>query len=257
MTWSFLFFLVLALREPTAIPEGFQRLSTRQRLLVLLAGVFLALHFAGWIAALQLTVVAHSVMLAATHPVFAIILSPFLLKERGGWQSLLALVLSLGGIALIVGQDLLVGTTHLYGDMLALSAALFITLYLFIARYLRGAIDLIPYLTIVYGSAALTLLILVLWNGQSLTGYSNQVYIMMFLLAAIPTGIGHSLLNWASRRMAVHKVNLAAQGETIFAALLAFLIFAEKPYGWFYYGALLVLGGIFLAMSERDQAASK
>ena len=74
----------------------------------------------------------------------------------------------------------------------------------------------------------------------------------MFLLALIPTGIGHSLLNWAARKIPVYKVNFSVLGEPLIASLLAYFLFAEKPYGFFYLGAVLILVGIVLALLDQS-----
>ncbi len=65
------FWLELVRRGPPAWPE--LRYSV-------LAGVALALHFATWIASLRYTTVAHSVLLVATHPMFVIAISLWLLR---------------------------------------------------------------------------------------------------------------------------------------------------------------------------------
>ena len=56
-------------------------LSRRELLLGLLAGVFLALHFATWISSLEYTTVASSVVFVTTGPLWVALLSPFFLRE--------------------------------------------------------------------------------------------------------------------------------------------------------------------------------
>ena len=71
---------------------------------------------------------------------------------------------------------------------------------------------------------------------------------MMLLLALVPTGIGHSLLNWAARRLEAYKVNMTNLGEPVVASALAVLFFAEFPGVWFYPGAALILAGIAITL---------
>jgi drug/metabolite transporter (DMT)-like permease len=249
MFWSTLILLLYQLfKEPVSL--RFQNLSRRSRQLVFLAGVLLALHFASWIASIQLTKISHALVLMSTHPVFALLLSPLFLKERGSWHTVAAAILTFLGIVTIAGQDVFGFDGKFLGDMLALASALFVTLYLLIARHQREKIDLIPYLVAVYASATLLLLLLVIIRGYSLFQYPLQVHGMMLLLALIPTGIGHSLINWAARKIPVYKVNFSILGEPIIASILAFFIFQEKPYGFFYLGALFIMLGIFLALMD-------
>jgi drug/metabolite transporter (DMT)-like permease len=264
MFWSALLFAILFLRQPQEARKS--ALSHRQRWLVFSAGFLLAMHFITWIASLKLTTIAHSLTLESTHPVFAVLLSPFLLKEKAGWRSIVAVLSTFVGILIIGGQDLFLSGSgslkeqffsgdffaeQFFGDMLAVSSALFLTLYLFIARFLRGNINLVSYLVKVYGAAAGVLLIFNILAGYPLLDYSLKIHFFMLLLALIPTGIGHSLFNWAARRVEAYKVSLASLGEPVLASIMAYFFFREVPYGWFYTGAVFILLGIVLAMGER------
>ena len=251
MFWSSGILLVYQLKaNPAAL--RIHRWPERSLRFIGLAGVLLALHFASWIASVQLTTISHSLILESTHPVFAIILSPFLLRERGGWKSVVAAVLTFAGILIIGGQDFHMSDLRFWGDFLALLSALFVTLYIFIARNQREKMDLIPYLIAVYSGAALTLLILILFSGYHLYAYPWFVHGMMFFLALIPTGVGHSLINWAARKIPAYKVNFTILGEPVIASVLAYFIFNEKPYGLFYPGAGFILLGIVLALLDQS-----
>jgi drug/metabolite transporter (DMT)-like permease len=252
MFWStFLLLLYQLLKNPSELKVPL--FDKKSRIFLIIAGVFLALHFSTWIASVQLTTISHSLILESTHPVFALVLSPFLLKERGHWKSILAAFITLGGIIIIAGQDLNVNSQRFLGDLLALAGALFVTLYLFVARQQRDKIKILPYLIWVYGSATVTLLILIIIMGYSLIMYDVKIHFMMLLLAIIPTGIGHSLINWGARRIPVYKVNFFILGEPIIASILAYLILFEKPYGLFYIGAVFVLSGIVLALLDKPE----
>ncbi len=220
---------------------------------VLLAGLFLALHFFTWISSVQQTLISHSLVLESTHPIFALLLSPLLLKEKGSFRSVLAAAITLGGILLIGSQDWGSSGSRFTGDVLAVVSALLFTFYIFVARFVRQRLEILPYLVGVYGSAAVFLFWGMILQQQPLVRYSWQVHLFMLLLALIPTIVGHSLLNLAARRMKAYKVNFAVLGEPVLSSILAFLIFGEKPYGWFYPGAVLVLGGIYLAFSEKSR----
>ncbi len=251
MFWSTLLFLgYQLLHHPPAL--RYKTIPNKSKKLFFLAGILLALHFATWIASIQLTKISHSLILESTHPVFALLLSPFILKEKGSWYAFIAAILALCGIMVIAGQDLFSVNGKFLGDMLALAAALFVTLYLLIARHQREMIDLIPYLIAVYAVAAFTLLFLIVLFGYPLFHYPLTIHFMMLLLAMIPTGIGHSLLNWAARKIPVYKVNFSILGEPLIASLLAYLLFREKPYGFFYLGALLITAAIILAVLDQN-----
>src|SRR5512143_3597781 len=57
-------------------------LDRRRRVLLVAAGLALALHFATWVASLSYTTVASSVLLVNTAPLFAVVLSRLFLHEK-------------------------------------------------------------------------------------------------------------------------------------------------------------------------------
>ncbi len=247
MFWSAFLFTVLQLRfNPTAL--RYKGLHRRSKLLIGIAGLFLAAHFWTWIASVQLTTIAHALILGSTHPVFALLFAPLLLKERSSWRAALAAVVTMIGVLIIAGQDFQFAHGNLQGDILAVFSALFVTFYIFVARHQREKIDLIPYLIGVYTSASFILLVVILAKGLPLFSYPIRIHGIMLLLALVPTGIGHSLINWAARKIEAYKVNFSILGEPVFASLLAFFIFGEKPYGLFYVGAVFIVAGIFLSL---------
>lgn len=258
MLWSALLFgMIVRVRSHMTPHQArrkfFKSLIWKERWLIFIAGILLALHFATWIFSLQLTTISHSLLILSSQPVFALILSPIILREKGGWRSIVAVAITIIGVMIIVWQDFGFEIEQVWGDLLSLVSALFVTLYIFIARFFRQKIDLLPYLMMVYGSAALTLIIVSFFGNYPIVNYPVKIHLLMFLLALIPTGIGHSLLNWSARKIEVYKVNIASLGELVLASFMAFIFFGEKPYGIFYVGASLIVIGIILAISEKDR----
>ena len=250
LLWSTLLFLLYQLlANPRSLT--YPHLTKKSKLLIFLAGILLALHFGTWIASVQNTLISHALILGSIHPVFALLLSPLFLKERGSWLTVLAAAVTLMGIVLIGGQDFHLTGSKFIGDLLAVISALFVTIYILIARHQRQNIDFIPYLIAVYAIAALTLFFMILLFQLPIFQYSLRAHLFMLFLALIPTGIGHTLINWAARRIEIYKVNFSILGEPVISSVLAYIFFGEKPYGLFYLGALFIIGGILLALTER------
>src|SRR6185369_10365296 len=117
----------------------------------LAAGALLGLHFACWITSLAMTSIASSVVLVATAPVFAALLSSGLLGERAGRVSWTGIALAVLGSALIAWGDTTSGAAPehaapVVGDLLALAGALFGALYLTLGRRVRELVPLPGYL---------------------------------------------------------------------------------------------------------------
>ena len=77
------------------------RLSRREVILAVAAGLFLGLHFATWISSLEYTTVASSVVLVSTGPLWVALLSPFFLNESLSSDAFAGLALALLGGTII------------------------------------------------------------------------------------------------------------------------------------------------------------
>src|SRR3990170_7716164 len=180
--------------------------------LAALSGFFLSLHFATWITSLQYTTVASSVVLVSTAPLWVALLSPLTIKEPLPRLILFGMGMALLG-SMIIGlsdscswsnmrlvcpplNEFIRGRAFL-GDFLALIGAWMAAGYLLIGRRLRAGMSLVPYVFIVYGAAALVLVVIMLAAGQTPWGYPPQATVWFLLLALVPQLLGHSTFNWA------------------------------------------------------------
>jgi len=148
------------------------KLSRRDLSLVLLSGLFLALHFWLWITSLSYTSIASSVVLVTAHPAFVVIVSYFLWRERLHKAAFGGIAIAFTGVIIISYSGLTFGSQAYLGNLLALMAGLVMGAYLITGRQLRARIDFVSYLTAIYAVAAIALLIAVAISGTSLFGYS-------------------------------------------------------------------------------------
>jgi drug/metabolite transporter (DMT)-like permease len=136
-------------------------------------------------------------------------------------------------------------------DLLALAGAIMAAGYLIIGRKLRARISLISYIFIVYGMAAIVLVMIMVASGLSPFGYSPITYFWFVLLALIPQLLGHSTFNWALRYLSTAYVSIAMLGEPIGSTLLAYIFLQETPGVLKMFGAILILAGIYLAAQSE------
>ncbi|MDP3062242.1 MAG: DMT family transporter [Chloroflexota bacterium] len=228
------------------------RLTRRELFLALCAGGLLAVHFASWIASLERTSVASSVVLVTATPLMVAVASRLLFKESLARRVLVGIGLGLAGSLAIAWGDLgRGGGEELLGDGLALLGAVAMTGYLLIGRRLRASVPVLPYLTIVYGCAALLLLAAAGASGASLVGYSGRTYTFLVLIALAPQVVGHSLLNWTLARVTATVVSVSVMAEPVASTLLAYLILHETPPATSLAGGAVILAGIYLALRRR------
>ncbi len=244
---------------PVASAKSLKRvrtLSVKDVSLIVLASVFLAVHFALWITSLSYTSIASSVILVTVHPVFVALISYFLWKERLTGMQLIGIILTLCGAVLINYGSFTLSSEALLGDMLALFAGLMVGGYLIIGRHLRTRIDITGYLALNYSGAAVFLLIATLTAGKPLFGYSGMTYLWLVLVALVPQLIGHSSFNLALRLLPATFVSIAILGEPVGATLLGYIILNEVPTLNELIGGTIVIIGIFTVLRQAPQTAS-
>ncbi len=243
-------------------------LKAKELGLALAAGVFLALHFSTWISSLEYTTVASSVVLVTTTPLWVALFAPFTIKEPITRLIMLGMLLALAG-GVIVGlsdacqvttgrlacpplSDFIRGSAFI-GDILALSGAVMAAGYVIIGRRLRSSMSLIGYIFVVYGMAAVVLVLIMLASGESAFGYPASAYVWLLLLALIPQLLGHSSFNWALGYLSAAYVSITLLGEPIGTIILAYFLLGEAPSGLKIIGAILILLGIFIASQNESR----
>lgn len=221
-----------------------------------LAGLFLALHFATWITSLTYTSVAASTSLGTTTPVWVALTSWLFLSQSPPFTTLLGMLLAILGGALIgfgSGAEG-VSSAPLLGNGLALVGAVAAAAYLLLGRAAQQrGLSLQAYIGVAYGIAAIALLPLPLIFGYSYTGYSGETFFWILLLALIPQLVGHTAYNYAVKHLSPTVVATVILLEPVGATLLALLIFSEVPPRLTLLGAAILLIGV--AITSRSSRA--
>ncbi len=225
--------------------------------LLAVSGVFLGLHFATWIASLDYTSIASSVVLVSLGPVFVALGAWLLLGERPGRGTILGLALATCGSIWIGWGDLNGGHSRLLGDALALAGAAFVAGYLMIGRKARGHLSLTAYIAVVYGVAMVTLLVLAFLWGRPMIGFDAKAYMWAAALGLVPQLIGHSTLNWALRYLSATMVAIVTLAEPIGSSVLACILLHEAVSPSTALGGVFVLTGIVLASRAEQQGGKR
>lgn len=229
--------------------DELRRLSGRDINLAMLAGFFLALHFATWISSLDYTAIANSVVLVNTIPLWVGLLTPLITRDRIQKPTVISIVLSVIGGAIIGMGDFATGGRALYGDLLALVGAFSAAIYLLLGRNLRRKLSLLSYVAVCYGSAAVILWLVVLLLKLPISGYSSQTVAAFWAMALISQILGHSSYNWALKWFSTSLVAVALLGEPIGSTILAYIIFNEGLTWLKLVGGLFILSAIYIAAS--------
>ena len=237
-----------------------------------LSGLFLASHFATWILSLEYTTVVESVILVSTTPLWVALISPIFLKEHITPFVWLGLLIALMGAGIVGGAEAcqigssglvctsmgdFLGGRAFFGNFLALAGAWCAAGYVLIGRRARPSLSLLSYIFLVYGIAAICLLIGVIVAGYSFVGYSPKTYFWFVALALIPQILGHSSFNWALRYLPATFVSVTMLGEPIGTSILAMIFLKETLAPLVLIGGVLICLGIYLVSRAQNHQVHK
>jgi len=204
-----------------------KKLKPADRVLLLLAGIFLATHFFTWIAAVQKTTVANAAVFFSINPVLAALGGLVFFKEKVGWRLAAAIGLGVAGVLVIGLDDFSISQKHLEGDLWAVACAVLFSGYFLIGRRLRRTTDTGVYVASVYAVAALVSFACLLVLRLPIVGYDGRTWLCFVLMALVPTMIGHTSYNYALRYLKVGTIAVATLTEPVFAGLVAFFAWGE------------------------------
>ena len=255
LLWTVLLMTPVVLGKGTVRNELFH-ISRKTLLLSGISGVFLAVHFVLWFESLQHTSVASSTTIVCTEVIWVSLGYCLFLKGKLSGRALAAIAVTFIGSTVIASSDSSQGGAQLYGDILALLAAIAVAAYTLIGRIVRKDTSTTVYTYLVYGACAGVLLLLCCLMGESLTGYGVGAVIVGFLLAVVSTLLGHSIFSWCLKYFSPSFVSASKLCEPVAAAVLAGILFGEVPGILQVVGGVLIIAGVyFYSRIEREEQA--
>jgi drug/metabolite transporter (DMT)-like permease len=261
-----------AIVAPVALvrhPGDFRRISLRDLLAAVGAGVALAVHFAAWFESLRYTSVAASVTLVQSQPIFVAVGAYLLLDERVNARIVGGILVAVAGAAVMSTADhaatVPVAGKALLGNGLAVLGAVAFAAYSIAGRSIRQRVNLFPYVTVVYGVCAAALLVAALGRGGAAGGatpgdlvallfdYPPREWVLFLGMAVGPGVFGHTVVNWALKHLASSVVSVTLLGEPVGSTILAAALLSEYPDAVTVVGGAIVLTGIYVTTTGRSR----
>jgi drug/metabolite transporter (DMT)-like permease len=229
-------------------------LDRRERRLALLAGVFLALHFATWVPSLDYTSVASATALVSTQPVWVALIAR-VQGARVSSRVWLGIAVSVAGALLLTGADVQVSGRALVGDLLAVAGGVFAAGYMTAGSAVRRSVTTTTYTALCYSTAAVLLLVMCLVGRQSLSGYDGDDWLRLLAITAGAQLLGHSLFNVVLRTTSPTVVSMSILLEIPGAALIAAVFLDQRPPLLALPAAALLLAGLAIVIRDSTGEA--
>ncbi|WP_155858756.1 DMT family transporter [Candidatus Blastococcus massiliensis] len=212
-----------------------------------LAGLFLAAHFAAWLPSLNMTTVAASTALVTTTPIWTALVARFTgirLPATVWW----GLVLAIAGAGLIAGVDVAVSLEALAGDGLALLGAIFAGGYVLAGARARERLPTSVYAVIAYSVCAVAVAAGALLADVPLTGFSTRDWLLIGAITVCAQLLGHTLLNQVLSTVGPTMVSLVILLEVPGATLVALVLLQQAPPLLALPGMVAVVAGVALVV---------
>ena len=218
-----------------------------------LAGVTLAFHFVGFFIAMRYTTVAAGTALTALQPIFA----AYFVKRLGGHiprKAWIGMVISFLGVLVITGVDFQISQRAFLGDLAAIACAALAALYVMLGSQAQKNLATSTYTSICYLVCALTALPIALISGVQIWGFNAREWWLLIALIAGAQLLGHTMFNFALKRVSPAIVSLIVFFEVPVSAILAYWWLDQLPPAGTIPGlVLLLLGcGIFVMRSKTS-----
>ncbi|OOE10741.1 DMT family transporter [Fictibacillus arsenicus] len=218
-------------------------ITLREWILLLLSGIFLALHFLFWMGSLKLTTVASSTILLSLQPVFVMAGAYFAFREKTSKPAIIGMLVAITGAVMIGWGDIGISKQHIHGDILSILGTIVVAVHMLIGQKLLKTIPAAIYSFSVFLSAVIVFAVYNALLQIPMTGYSDKDWGIFLLLAIVPTVFGHVLFNWLLKYVTAATISMAILGEPVGASLLAYLLLNETlTFSQWTGGAIVLLG---------------
>jgi drug/metabolite transporter (DMT)-like permease len=243
---------VAGFRSGTAALLLFLLLRDRRKLLrpkLWLVGAAYAGTLVSYAVATKLTTAANAIFLQSTFPIYLLLLSPLLLREKPRRSDLVFLLAVMGGMALLLLGDVettAVATDPVRGNVLSLLSGLFWALTLLGLRWLERdtphGVEGLGQASVVAGNALAFVACLPLALPL---GPSRPVdWLLIAYLGVIQIGLAYLLLTRAMGRVSALEAGLILMFEPVLTPLWAWAVHGERPGAWALAGGAVILAAM-------------
>jgi drug/metabolite transporter (DMT)-like permease len=213
----------------------------------LIAGLCFAGDLAAWHVSILYTSVANSTLEANFAPIFVTLGAWLLFRQRVSRLFLLALGVTLGGAALLIGPNFALGGRALLGDALGVLTAVFYAGYMLAIKSASARTTTAGIMAVSTTVAAIALLPYALATAEVFLPQSASGWLVLIGLALIAHVAGQSLIAYGFAHLPAAFSSVSLLLQPVLAAIYAWALLGEAVGPLQMLGGLVVLAGIYLA----------
>ncbi len=228
---------------------GFKDIQGWDWVWIFISALMFTLNLAFLFLALEFSSVLVTSVLRRTSPLWVIGLEIIFLGAIFTRQVWLGLFFTVGGSILVGlgnGGAIEAGSNPTLGIILALIGSIVIGIYLLIGRKFSDRIPSLLYSWLIFLIGGTLMLMVVLFTGIPLTGYTLEGYSWLLIVTLITQFFGHVPINMGLRYFHATYMSVILQMAVVVSGIIAFFAFNQVPSLLQIIGSGIVLAGIAL-----------
>ena len=224
----------------------------RPQILLVVASILGTFSMVLWAWALTQTTVANGIVIHSLVPVFTTLGAWLVFFQSFGRQFLIGMLIAIVGAIGIGLEDLQISFNNFQGDLMTLGSVILYSAYLLIVERLRTQINATIVLLWRCTVGAVILLPILLIIKDTIFPFSLNGWLFVIALALVSQVIGQGLVAYSLKKISSSFVALSFLLTPVISTILAWLIFAENLSLLNWLSFLIILLGIYLAVSNQE-----
>jgi drug/metabolite transporter (DMT)-like permease len=194
------------------------------------------------------TTAANAIFLQYTAPIYILILSPFILKEKFRYPDLITVIFCIAGMSLFFleapSAENRLASNIFVGNFVALLSGVFFGLYFVMLRHPRSLGNKNPAISVFYGNLIIVILMLPLLAQNPPAPTGNDILAILFL-GIFQIGVAYILFTKGIAR-GVRSLDASIIGfvEPLLNPVWVFLFAGEKPSNWALIGGAIIIATV-------------
>jgi drug/metabolite transporter (DMT)-like permease len=218
------------------------KIQKKDRVVVLLSGVLMGMHWITYFISLKLSSVAIGMLSVFTYPVITTFLEPLMLKTKFNKSNILL------GLTVLVGIYFLAPEFNIENDQFkAIGFGVFSAFCYSIRNiYMKSkAAEYEGSILMVYQLIIVTVLLSPFFYLSDMSGLQASLPALL-ILAFVTTATGHSLFIYSFRNFTVSTASIISSVQPIYGIIIGMIVLGEYPTLGTIFGGTLILGTVIV-----------
>ena len=219
-----------------------------------LSGMLIGIHWIFLFEAYHHTTVAVATLCYYLAPVFIIIASPFVLKEKLSSKKIICVIAALTGMIFVSGIFKEGGTENLQikGILFGVGAAIIYATVILLNKYLKNISSYGMTIMQIGIAAAILLPYTAVTHNFGSLSFDFLTITLLLIVGILNTGITYSLYFSSIKELKAQTIAIFSYIDPIVAIFLSTFLLKEKPDIYTVIGGILILGATFASELQKD-----